>query len=498
MRSKLEALLPELAALGQAGLQCDAFGLRAFVLQESDASDEAFRAAQATERCAQALGDVELQVAAVTQMGTLANTSTAGEAAAVTHFQRALALLAGRPARYLRSVIEWELGKAIDSDDKTEERQHLERARALSAEIGDEVGEAIAASDLAFVALQAGQPAEALPLARRARELFRRHGVERRLAATYATTLAALTQLHDATLPDEITAVRSLGTIQATLGEQAHLARDMAKALASLGRHREAYDELQRSVELYARAHRVDSERNVQRLQAAHEAAQRDADNARLRLRDESSRLKLEASTARQRTQWAVIASLALALAYVGTLARRTWLQRRELADLALRDELTGAPNRRAVMAIGQAQWALCRRLRMTLGVAMIDLDHFKRVNDTYGHEVGDHTLRAFAALAMDELREQDRIGRYGGEEWLLVMPGAGRAELEAIFARLSERYAIAHISGLPIPHGQTFSMGAAFDDGSNYSLKELIAESDQRLYVAKAQGRNRLVADVS
>ena len=125
----------------------------------------------------------------------------------------------------------------------------------------------------------------------------------------------------------------------------------------------------------------------------------------------------------------------------------------------------------------------------------MVDLDHFKRVNDTWGHDAGDRVLRAFAEAAAATLRSQDRLGRYGGEEWLLVSPGAGAAELQAIFRRLRERFAAMPIEGLPQPHGLSFSMGGAPDHPGCASIDALITEADRRLYRAKNEGRDRLCA---
>jgi diguanylate cyclase (GGDEF)-like protein len=101
--------------------------------------------------------------------------------------------------------------------------------------------------------------------------------------------------------------------------------------------------------------------------------------------------------------------------------------------------------------------------------------------------------LRAFAQAAGEVLRGQERMGRYGGDEWLLVMPGTGMNELTVVFERLRQQLAAQPIHGLPHPHGVTLSMGAAALRESVESVEVLVDEADRQLYRAKAEGRNTL-----
>jgi diguanylate cyclase (GGDEF)-like protein len=143
--------------------------------------------------------------------------------------------------------------------------------------------------------------------------------------------------------------------------------------------------------------------------------------------------------------------------------------------------------------AYAHAQVLQAQGLGVPLSLAIIDLDHFKAVNDSLGHAGGDQVLKAFAAAATSVLRGQDRLGRWGGEEWLLVLPGTAVEELPAVFERLRTRFATASVEGLAGPHGCTFSMGAAQLGTRIAGLDELIAEADLQLYRAKHEGRNRL-----
>lgn len=163
------------------------------------------------------------------------------------------------------------------------------------------------------------------------------------------------------------------------------------------------------------------------------------------------------------------------------------------IQEMAIRDELTGLINRRRITQVLGEHAARSKRGVVKFWVALIDLDHFKRVNDTWGHLVGDEVLCGFAHMAEDILRETDVIGRWGGEEFLVVMlvvppndPGAG-------LDRLRKRLVDAQISETVPDLRITFSAGlAAFERDD--SIEHAIERADKALYQAKAQGRNRTV----
>jgi diguanylate cyclase (GGDEF)-like protein len=269
----------------------------------------------------------------------------------------------------------------------------------------------------------------------------------------------------------------------------------MAQGLAATGRPAAAYEMLRASVLSEQQARSLARDTQVQRLQARYDTARRDAENAELRLRSEAARLQLLAETGRRQSMTAGLVALG-ALCVLGfSFGGRELARRRRMAALALRDELTGQPNRRSVQAYAQEQLAQAQRLGLPFALALIDFDHFKQVNDRHGHAAGDAVLRAFGQAATGVLRGQDRLGRWGGEEWLLVMPGTRLGEIEAVFERLRERFAITLIPGVPAEARCTFSMGAAELQPGTTSLDTLIAQADQALYRAKQEGRDRWVS---
>ncbi|MDR0225909.1 MAG: GGDEF domain-containing protein [Burkholderiaceae bacterium] len=167
-----------------------------------------------------------------------------------------------------------------------------------------------------------------------------------------------------------------------------------------------------------------------------------------------------------------------------------------QIEVLVRQDEVTGVANRRGVMERLQQCRAVALRQQGPLCVALLDIDHFKRINDSFGHEGGDRVLRAFGTLLTSQLRASDGIGRYGGEEFLLVLPDTDLARAGELLERLRQRIAQA-------PWAQTVGAGArvtATFGAAQYrpgeSVEATIARADAAMYGGKAAGRNRVVLE--
>ncbi len=167
------------------------------------------------------------------------------------------------------------------------------------------------------------------------------------------------------------------------------------------------------------------------------------------------------------------------------------------MEELALRDGLTGLLNRRAMQDRARAGLAQARRRRAPFALAMIDVDHFKAINDTYGHASGDQVLGHVARVLSGALRASDDVGRWGGEEFLVLLPDADGAEAEGAAERLREQIAATVFHADTHTIAVTVSIGVAVLDGPRLEttgLDVLIRVADAALYHAKAQGRNRVV----
>ena len=166
----------------------------------------------------------------------------------------------------------------------------------------------------------------------------------------------------------------------------------------------------------------------------------------------------------------------------------------KRIEELAELDELTGSLNRRSIMQTLDEEIARSRRSKTPCAVALIDLDWFKRINDRFGHPVGDEALRAFAITVFANIRSIDKFGRYGGEEFLLVLPETSDGAAMRTVDRLRAIVGALDWSAISQDMNVTMSAGVAMlrtDDTAD----SILARADQLLYQAKDLGRNRVVS---
>lgn len=168
-------------------------------------------------------------------------------------------------------------------------------------------------------------------------------------------------------------------------------------------------------------------------------------------------------------------------------------IEHRIATDAARTDELTGLNNRRAFFERAEEIFALARRHQLPLCALLIDIDHFKRVNDTYGHAAGDQVLKAVAETLKSSLRESDLYGRLGGEEFAVLLPGTDSASAHLIAEKL--RHAVQSMGVLNdrLVLRVTISIGLTEDDLHCPDLRSLLAIADAAMYQAKSKGRNQV-----
>jgi diguanylate cyclase (GGDEF)-like protein len=165
-----------------------------------------------------------------------------------------------------------------------------------------------------------------------------------------------------------------------------------------------------------------------------------------------------------------------------------------ETSRLATTDPLTGVFNRRTFIELAEQELARARRAGTTLSLMMLDLDHFKKVNDTYGHLTGDEVLVSFTRLVKDCVRRGDLVVRYGGEEFCVLLPGTALPAAAALAERIRATAAATDLTAKPFRI--TVSIGlTAYAGDVETTVGELLARADEALYRAKEEGRNRIVA---
>ena len=163
--------------------------------------------------------------------------------------------------------------------------------------------------------------------------------------------------------------------------------------------------------------------------------------------------------------------------------------------EQSITDPLTGLPNRRALFQRLEQEWTRSLRFGDELSVLMIDLDHFKAINDTHGHLVGDVVLRGVGLVLHRNVRKVDAVARYGGEEFCVVLPRIGKAEAQEVAEKLRRAVsstAIATLPGQP-PLSVTLSVGVASYPSDATDVARLLERADEALYQAKRAGRDRV-----
>lgn len=187
-----------------------------------------------------------------------------------------------------------------------------------------------------------------------------------------------------------------------------------------------------------------------------------------------------------------VLGSQSLALALASRIRRAQQKQYQAELDANM-DSLTGLNNRRALYQRAEVFWRLSQRHQLPLSVVVLDIDHFKNFNDTYGHAFGDEVLKKLAQCMRANVREQDLAARWGGEEFILLMPNIGMEQAVAFAERLLQVLRNTPMVYQGVGVQVTASFGVAQLCPQDNNLDDLIQRADQALYRAKHEGRNRV-----
>jgi diguanylate cyclase (GGDEF)-like protein len=269
-----------------------------------------------------------------------------------------------------------------------------------------------------------------------------------------------------------------------------------ARSHAALHYYPSAYQDLDQYVKRYTTLNDLERTQQVAVATARFDTDREIERNAALQRELALSTERLERR--RQELRWTVviIALSGLVIALLAWLLNANLRYRRELLRLANQDVLTGLPNRRRATELATEALSSAAAEHRAVTIALIDLDHFKSINDRYGHAIGDQVLKEFARRARKVLRTFDTLGRWGGEEFLLILPNTALDAAVPVIHRM--RSATADIQLPQTAHGLqvSFSAGLATRSKHVQSLNEIIASADAALYEAKNAGRNLVRLD--
>jgi diguanylate cyclase (GGDEF)-like protein len=376
---------------------------------------------------------------------------------------------------------------------------NFERARSLSVSLGDHQGVAFADMRICQSYIELGRDRAARPRCERAAQVF---------AASNSTDVLKQTQDYLAEIDLQARQWRqALEILDRVLDHQgtdmapssvAIAYRTRARAYAGLHDYTRAYSDLAE----YLRRYRAENlARRLRMQETVKERALAEQEIARNSVLQHQLELTRERATRQTETlRWVAAAGTAggLVIALLSYILITNLRFRRQLMRLATEDNLTGMPNRGRTVELATAALEAAAAQNRPLTVAIIDLDHFKTINDRCGHAAGDYVLREFARVSRGSLRAADVLGRWGGEEFLLILPDTSLDAALASVERLRVLALAIHVpsSSADDPVRVTFSAGLATTAEGARSLDEIIARADAALYEAKNEGRDLVRID--
>lgn len=406
----------------------------------------------------------------------------------IDYSQRALAMMDPKRSRHDLGVLHHNLG--VDyarAKEHAKARESFERSFAVARELGDRVSLAYLDYRLAELDREEGRFTDVLAALDRAMPVFTdtdNANMQLLSLISRAKTLAELGRKREAA--QALAKARELTTRLDTPWAQVRVRETAVELHSRWKEYEKAFKEAEALRAAEQEMAKANNSRMVIEIERRFDSRQKEIENQLLRARQQESDAR----------RLALILGLILALTVLTGFAlffARQAQRNRRFQALAMKDELTGLPNRRSILEYARTAVQKHPTLSEPVIIALIDIDHFKSINDEFGHAQGDAVLIAFANACQKELRTNDKLGRFGGEEFLLIMPGSGAEQIPAVFERLRNSVQALNVVGLPPDRKLTFSMGAVAKTLTTDQTEELIQRADRALYRAKEAGRDRL-----
>jgi diguanylate cyclase (GGDEF)-like protein len=268
--------------------------------------------------------------------------------------------------------------------------------------------------------------------------------------------------------------------------------RGLSTAYEKLHNYEKAYLSQRTYTQLLQQQLEQRNRETTQRLQVQFETQQFSDKNKRLELLNQSQQQELQHRQALLQMQYLIIGLAIGIILLVVILWWRSRIHAKYMQMLATIDSLTGLLNRRAILEFGTHEWQRAKRFNRPLCCLLFDIDHFKNINDTFGHASGDQVLRTISKEVQASLRKTDAFGRFGGEEFLLITTETDLQQAETLADRIRHEIETTKFTDIS-EHTVTVSIGIAILD-TQETLDELISHADEALYLAKNRGRNQAV----
>ncbi len=263
-----------------------------------------------------------------------------------------------------------------------------------------------------------------------------------------------------------------------------------ADLMTKKGEHLAAIDAYDEVVEGLQKSIKKINESKIQEMQAKFSGKLQAKENEILKQKNKVQHLEITSANNQRLVYFLSFLILSALLISIAIILRKEKNNRRRFAKMALTDELTGVANRRSILEHAEAEFETFKAEQQDITIAMIDLDHFKSVNDKFGHDVGDLVLKHFANAVKQVIRDRDRFGRVGGEEWFLIMPNSSADIVPSVFERMKEE--VLKIDIPQLDRKITFSMGVTQYTAEDKTYESAAKRADECLYKAKENGRDR------
>lgn len=496
LESHYAPLIEQAASIGDKRMQGEVFlaigNIQTQLIQASDAINSFKNAYNLFEE----INDNTLQTVVV---GALANVySDIGELELSNYYHyQVLEIDEATGNRYSESVSRFNIAKnyaQIEAFDKA--LAYFNQAKDISIEINDNIGVTLAAIEIASIYNAKAQWDLSIESLVNVKSKLNQGGGA-------VTKFVYLSTLAEAYLGSEKTALAAPIIEQLSFLQQ-EITNDEIKrnyfllsaqfAFLELDYQR-AYSMLNLARELEQNIVRDKLDIEAQKNKVAFETRLTQQQNELLLKENEINALTIEQQRSEQQLSRLILLGVSFVLFSLAVILFIQVKHREKFKQLAFVDSLTQGPNRRAIMAFAEKVFNRAVQDQSTFSIALIDLDNFKKINDRFGHYAGDEVLKAFAKTCENCIRQEDGFGRYGGEEWLLILPDTQAEHLEIVFKRLFNGLNSSEFESLPKGKKITFSMGVVEFEPQQYQfVDEMISEADDYLYIAKALGRNRLV----
>jgi diguanylate cyclase (GGDEF)-like protein len=377
-------------------------------------------------------------------------------------------------------------------------REHFQVALQIARSTGSHVSQGSAHMGLAQVLNQLGEHQGALDELAAARAEF---------ATTRDRSDGDMLALQEgeahAGLGDHALAISDFNRSEAFLRKSGNLRylsellEQRSRSYEALGKTARALADLRRMVKVHEALDRKAQSFTTTLMSYQFDTARKEQENRRLeadrQLRDE----QLAALERVRRWQRAALALGGVLIVLLLWQAQRQLRRSRRLHRMAMTDPLTGIANRRRIEDLGQSMFAEAAAENGPMAVVVLDVDHFKQVNDAFGHQVGDMVLTRIVGACQSILRKGDCIGRMGGEEFIVLLPGADGDEAREVAERLCNCVQASRLDDLAAGLRVSISLGVGSRRPDDGGLECLVRRADRALYRAKDSGRNRVEVDL-